>query len=348
MRFILVAMLFSLPGFLNAETVFITATQDNTLYEDQEGALSNGKGEFLFVGRNDKEQSRNALVAFKDLSAIPADAVIQSVKLHLHVSEASGSLAEVYLLSVLEDWGEGASDAPGQEHMGAPAAPGDATWIHSFYDSETWLYPGGVFAWWPSDLSYIMTARTYTFGPQPEMITNVQTWLLYPEENFGWILVADQEFDSLVRIHSRENAVSPPVLEVTYSSTGSANDYSGVWHDPDRDGEGYSVIQTPLGWIVYFFGYSSAGEFLWLTSDLVKLDEFEHGVSYELPMLIGVPGTFTEPSPASMLQSYGSLEIMFEDCTGGVFRLDGPDGFKVSNVVKLVGVDNTSCGASQP
>jgi len=344
MRYIMVVILLSLFGAANAETVFIPATQDNTLYQDPEGKLSNGKGDFLFSGRIEDGPSRKSVIAFKDLSAIPYGAVVQTVKLHLQVSEVSGPTTEIYLLRILENWGEGASNAPDQEYMGAPAAPGDATWVHTFYDQQSWDYVGGVFAWWPSDLESISTPKSYTFGSTYEMVNDVQTWKTYPGENFGWILIGSSDTDSLIQLHSRENMVSPPLLEVTYTATGSASsDYSGVWHDPDKDGEGYGVFQTPFGWLVYYYGYSSAGEFMWLTSDLVRLDELEQGIPFELPMLINVPGTFEEPTPASMLQPYGSLELLLNSCTEGVFKLDGPDGMKTSNVIRLVGIDNTIC-----
>jgi len=37
-----------------------------------------------------------------------------------------------------------------EENAGDDAAPGDATWIHTFYDTEDWDSPGGDFVASPS------------------------------------------------------------------------------------------------------------------------------------------------------------------------------------------------------
>ena len=133
------------------------------------------------------------------------------------------------------------------------------------------------------------------------------------------------------------------MLEIDYSATGSSFDYSGLWYDPSLDGEGYIIYKTPYGWLVYYFGYSSDGQFMWLVSDIVTLDQLLFGVPFELPMLIGKPGTFDMPTPSSELTSWGTLTITFNSCDTGVFELEGADGDKTSNVSKLVGVEDTIC-----
>jgi hypothetical protein len=80
-----------------------------------------------------------------------------------------------------------------------------------------------------------------------------------------------------------------------------------------------------------------------LTSDLVKLDQLVPGVPFEMPMVIGKPGTFDNPTPSTELTPYGTLSVTFYDCGSGQFILDGLDGKKTSNVIKLIGVDGTSC-----
>lgn len=67
------------------------------------------------------------------------------------------------------------------------------------------------------------------------------------------------------------------------------------------------------------------------------------GQPIEFPMLIGVPGTFNNPSPSAFLQPYGTLSVVFDSCTSGEFTLNGLDGEKVSDVVKLVGIEETRC-----
>ena len=43
----------------------------------------------------------------------------------------------------LADWGEGTSFGLG---AGSPATPGDATWLHTFYNTDLWTNAGGDFS----------------------------------------------------------------------------------------------------------------------------------------------------------------------------------------------------------
>lgn len=345
MRTLVFLTIFCLAGAGYAETVFIPASKDNTIYEDAEGALSNGAGEYLIVGNSESGAHRHALIAFTDLSAIPDGARIHSVKLHLSLSSKNGSEGRIWLFRVHKDWGEGASNASGGEYDGAPAAPGDATWIYThFGEEETWGYAGGATAYFSSADLYVTNPGPYVFGPTDSMIHDVENWKAQSAGNFGWMIRGHtQNPNPQLQFRSRENFESPPMLEVTYSTTGTEFDFSGIWYDPSLDGEGYNVFQTPAGWVIYYFGYTTHGQFLWVTSELVQLERLELGVPFELPMLVGAPGTFNSPSPSSLLEPYGILEVIFDSCTRGEFTLEGLDGVKVSNVVRLAGVDGASC-----
>jgi hypothetical protein len=339
----------SLLAFLSfsasAGTLFVQATQDNTLYESPTGRLSNGSGDHLFVGTTSNLVKRRAVIAFKDLDAIPAGATISSVKLHLNLSRENSDPATIRLHRLTADWGEGSSNALQNEGEGENSTEGDATWIHTFWPDFHWQDAGGDFVEMQSAELRVDSVGEYTFGSTANMDEDVQQWVDNPLLNHGWILLGDETAMSAKRFDSRENddPANRPVLEIEYTTTGSPYDFSGLWYDPDLDGEGYNVYQTPVGWLIYFFGYSADGEFLWLTSDLVNLDTLVYGVPFELPMLIGTPGTFDEPTPGSELTPYGTLSATFFGCTTGQFILDGDDGTKTSNVVKLVGVDGTIC-----
>ena len=80
MHIFVIILLSIFTGTTLAETVTIEASQDNTLYESSQGVLSNGSGTFIFSGQTDGAGLRRAVVAFKDLSAIPSGATITSVK----------------------------------------------------------------------------------------------------------------------------------------------------------------------------------------------------------------------------------------------------------------------------
>lgn len=340
--FLLAALL---SGSAAAETAFIEASQDNTLYESDEGELSNGAGDHFFVGRTAGGALRRGLIAFKNLNAIPNGATIQSVKLHLRMSGTTTGPTTVNLLRVQANWGEGGSHAAAEEGQGAAAQLGDATWVHRFYDNQTWTTPGGDFAEVASGAREVDATGAYTFGSTSGMVADVQDWKDNPGANFGWILIAAEDVNSAKRFDSRSNPdeLFRPLLEVEYSATGSSFDYSGLWYDPSLDGEGYIVYKTRYGWMIYFFGYSAEGEFMWLVSNIVTLDQLLFGVPFELPMLIGEPGSFDEPTPSTELQPWGTLSVTFNSCTTGVFELEGLDGEKTSNVVKLVGVEDTIC-----
>lgn len=337
------ALLFSAAAF--AETVFIEPTQDNTIYEHAQGALSNGSGDHLFVGRDASGDIRRGLISFKNLDAIPDHATIRSVKLHLYSSRQDSPAMAISLFRVTADWCEGSSHAAGEEDDGAAAQAGDATWIWRFWPDVPWNSPGGDFAALSSGQAEIDAIGPHTFGSSSGMVADVTDWKDNPEANFGWILIATEGVTAVKRFHSRSNMddANRPVLEVEYSLTGSASDYSGLWYDPDLDGEGYIVYKTPFGWLIYFFGYSTTGELLWIASDLVTLENLIFGQPIEFPMLISVPGTFDNPTSSTELQPYGTLSVIFDSCTSGEFTLNGLDGEKVSNVIKLVGVEDTRC-----
>lgn len=328
-----------------AETAFIEATQDNTLYENEDGDVSNGAGDYLFVGLTSGVKKRRALIAFKNLDAIPDGATIKSVKLHLWVSRDESFPSTVNLLRVQTNWGEAESDAPGEEGQGGPAFPGDATWTYRFFASQEWGTPGGNFVEVPSATVDMDGAGAYTLGSTSSMVANVQDWIDNPTTNFGWILIGNELATSAKRINSRTNPNEEtlPILEVEYSATGSAFDYSGVWYDPSLDGEGYLIYETPYGWLIYFFGYSDEGDRLWLVSEIVTLDQLLFGEPFELPMLVGEPGSFEKPTPSDELKPWGTLTVTFNSCTTGEFVLEGTDGDKTSEVIKLAGVEDTVC-----
>jgi hypothetical protein len=51
MRILLIAVMLAISTPAIGETVTITASQDNTIYNHDERFRSNGAGDFLFVGR---------------------------------------------------------------------------------------------------------------------------------------------------------------------------------------------------------------------------------------------------------------------------------------------------------
>src|SRR5213078_2278100 len=115
----------------------------NTIYEDTLGQLSDGHGTYLYTGRTGTDLLRRALIAF-NLSSIPTDATVTSVTLTLRLTRIGPQHpSDISLQKILRDWGEGASDAGTPGGSGATAQPGDATWIHTFFDTSFWANAGG-------------------------------------------------------------------------------------------------------------------------------------------------------------------------------------------------------------
>lgn len=348
---VFVILLFSIfTGTALAETVTIEASQDNTLFESSQGALSNGAGTHIFSGQTNGQGVRRAVVAFKDLSAIPVGATINSATLHVYLNKENSAATMINLLRLQSDWGEGASDASGAEGQGAPAQTGDATWNHTFFDNMTWNTPGGDFSQAPRDQVMTSGLGPMVFGSTAAMIGDVQDWLDNPTGNFGWILQANETVVSAKRFTSREGGQESrrPRLEIEYTMDADpapvpGSDFSGPWFDPDSDGEGYLVFNTPAGWLIYFFGYSTDGDRLWLVSNLLDIENLMLGQAYDFTMLVGTPGSFEMPTPSADLETWGSLQVYLADCVSGVFVLEGLDGKKTSNVTKLIGIEGSSC-----
>jgi spore coat protein A len=206
-----------------ATVVNLPASKDNTLFESATGSLSNGSGEYLFTGRTKDGLIRRAVLTFDVAAGIPAGSTINSVTLQLVVSRvATNTLRVTTAHRLLADWGEGASNSGQNEGQGAPAATGDATWIHRFYPSTTWLAVGGDFDATARASTVITGNGTYTWS-SAALVTDVQSWLDTPATNFGWLLKGDESVtETAKRLGSRENgtAGSRPVLIVDYTLGG--------------------------------------------------------------------------------------------------------------------------------
>lgn len=220
LRQLLIAIFFVCSaGFLYAQSpVNISASKDNTLYDEAPGTLSNGQGGHLFAGKTKAGQLRRGLIAF-DLSGVSAGTVVDSVKLTLSLSQTISGIQTIQLRRVLADWGEGASNADANEGRGAPATTGDATWLHKFFNTAFWANPGGDFASTASASQAVGGIGFYTWGSTPQMVADVQAWLDTPSVNFGWLLLGNESaFPTTKRFDSREDTVQAkrPKLTVFY------------------------------------------------------------------------------------------------------------------------------------
>jgi hypothetical protein len=141
---------------------------------------------------------------------------------------------------VLQDWGEGSSDAPGAEGRGTTGSPEDATWDVAM-EGVNWVNPGGDFVATPSASTSVAGTGRYTWDSTDMLVADVQRWLTIPEENFGWILIGDESRGRTAkRFHSLQNLSESdrPALNIEFEiGAVLAGDY-------DEDG---SLTPTDIG-----------------------------------------------------------------------------------------------------
>ena len=201
-----------------AEEIDLAANKDNTLFE--EGDLSNGAGDHIFAGSTATGTSRRGLIQFDIAGNIPAGAAIDAVQLTLNVSKIPVSTAKDFgLFRLSRDWGEGSSNAPGEEGAGTEPAADDATWSHTFFPFEFWSEAGGDFSGVASATTMVGGLGFVTWSTTPELVADVQQWLDQPAGNFGWLLMGDEsEALTAKRFDSRETGgAQAPRLRILFT-----------------------------------------------------------------------------------------------------------------------------------
>ena len=170
----------------------LSPSKDNTPYQTSAHIASNGSGQHLFAGNTGAGSARRALLAFDVESATPAGSMVTGVASTEYMSKTQASIQEIGLHRLLSDWGEGESDARSNEGEGIAAAAGDATWIHTFFDSEGCQNQGTDF--WATDSSTqeIVSTGHHTWSRTAAMLADVQSWPDDPAGNFGWLLLGNE------------------------------------------------------------------------------------------------------------------------------------------------------------
>ena len=155
--------------------------------------------------------------AFDVAGALPPGVIVTRAELSLLLTPSNSPTIEIGLHRVLAAWGEGASAASGGG--GAPAAPGDASWLHTFYDSAFWENPGGDFLAEASATLDVNEAGVVGWSSMPAAIADLQAWVDFPDDNHGWLLLGGEDAPSTAkRFVSREadDPAAPPQLLVEY------------------------------------------------------------------------------------------------------------------------------------
>lgn len=214
-----ILLVLCLSGMARAETVTLGAAADSTLYS-QDGSLSNGAGNSIFAGRTSGSEIRRALIRF-DLTFIPAGSTVNNATLTLYCSRTRASAENIVLHKLNATWGESISHASGGEGGGAPAASGDATWTHRYFDTVPWISPGGDFAATTSATISVNNQNQYYSWSSAGMASDVQAWVNTPGSNYGWIIIGNESTDqSTKRFESRQSTslANRPSLSITYTA----------------------------------------------------------------------------------------------------------------------------------
>ena len=217
MKYLIFTMIFCWQ-IANADTVRLIADRDNTLYEIDNGSLSNGVGSYIFAGSTGANGVRRSLLHF-DLSLIPTGSIINAVKLSLYMDKSRAGASNLSVHRVLTDWGEGESSASGGEGSGGLAAENDATWLHSFYADKLWNQPGGDYKVDSSSDMIVADEGFYTWS-NTGLIEDVKYWLESPDLNFGWAIIGDESKTSTAKRFISRNFSDPelhPRLIIEYT-----------------------------------------------------------------------------------------------------------------------------------
>jgi hypothetical protein len=222
-RFIIAALAAAISyagmGLASANIINIMPSKDNTLYEYDlaEGDFSNALGNHFFAGKTAMGELRRGVLAFDIAGSIPAGSTITGVSLSLNMSRTPISVAyPVELHKLLADWGEGTSQATGEEGDGAPATPNDAIWRHRFFDTMFWNMEGGDFSATVSASQSVSVVGIYTWS-SPQMVADVQDWLDNSASNFGWLVLGDEKPTLTAKRFDTRESASPPVLTIEYT-----------------------------------------------------------------------------------------------------------------------------------
>jgi hypothetical protein len=216
--------LFPFYSLAQSVTLELGASMDNSMFSEN-SAESNGAGNNIFAGKIQNGTAlRRALIKF-EVSSIPANAIIESVRLELFVFRSARSTSTPHNFSihkVTNEWGEGASSGNGG---GAVAQTNDATWGQRLYPNTNWSIAGGDFEVTESAsqmVSYSNLNLEKDEWSSIQMISDVTSWVANPSGNYGWVLIGDESTNGSAKGFVSKEMASPydyarPKLSITYS-----------------------------------------------------------------------------------------------------------------------------------
>ena len=320
--------------------------KDNTLYEHATNALSNGAGESVVFGLYNGLK-RRGLIAFDLAGAVPTEGVISSARVELNVAAQTSARYSIDLYRVSKSWGEGSSNASGEELDGAAAASGDATWQYAKYGTDAWTSPGGDYSTNSSGSVSVWTTGVYTIDSTDRMVRDIEEWYADLKTNHGWAIVADERIATEPkRIASSEHLIASyrPKLHIVYytqapptvgvpdvetmniASAQAAIEAAGlvlgtVTRAYSTKPEDEVLAQSPLAGTMVLLGAEvnvtvSDGPTPVIVPDVVGL---ERSVAESTITAAG----FTLSTPANEISTYDAEQVCRQDPAGGTLRQPG-------------------------
>lgn len=224
-KFVIVSLLLIFQNsnsFSIQDTITVPAIQDNTLYEDPTGSISNGQGKYLYSGKNSNGLVRRGLIRFLLIEFMPQCSKILSVTLKMHLSGGPTANRTIQLRKITNNWSAGSSDAPGLEENGTSADSYDATWLHKYYNTDFWNSAGGDYSSIVSGSTVVGGPGYYTWNSTPQMVKDAQEWKDSYPADYGWMLLGDESVLSTdKRFHSNDadTGAFAPELIVVYETS---------------------------------------------------------------------------------------------------------------------------------
>ncbi len=202
-------VLLGVTASLTAETLTLTPAKDNTLFSTV--ATSNGAGDAVFSGRTGTSGGgtlQRAVLAFDVAAELPPGATVLGATLELYLIDTMSGDQTHTMHRLLAEWGEETSS--GGSGQGEPAAPGDATWLCTFFPDEYWNDAGGDFDTTASASTIVgASLPSYTWGPTMRLTADVQDMLDHPADDFGWLVMGNEmQLQTAKKFASRENQES--------------------------------------------------------------------------------------------------------------------------------------------
>jgi len=186
------------------------------------------------------------------------------------------------------------------------------------------------------------SGAVHTFGFKNRLRDRVETGYLFTRladgrEGYGRsldidngrIVIGAPETDN-----NRGDFESAP--DVVYS-----HELSGLWYDPELDGEGFNVLVSDNTMVIYFYGYDTEGERLWLIGTVSGT--FRFGEDIYVDMFKAIDGDFGDPVPSDeSLVKWGLLSMTYGSLDSATFILNGFDGTKISKAVFLLDAESNA------